>query len=64
VEHDEIQKKLILLNNELKTKQTLLKRLTDKAGNMHSLESLRNELDQRESHIQDLEAKLITMEHV
>ena len=63
LELDDIQKKLTLLNNELKTKQALLKRFTDKSGNMHTLESLRNELDQRDSHISSLEAKLITLDH-
>lgn len=62
-ELDEIQKKLTLLNNELKTKQALLKRFTDKSGNMHTMESLRSELDQRDSHIANLESKLITLEH-
>lgn len=60
---DELQKKLSLLNSELKTKQALLKRFSDKSGNMHSLESLRDELAQRDTQLAVLEDRLVVLDH-
>ena len=49
----------MMLTNELKTKQALLKRFIDKSGNMHTMETLRAEIDARDSQIAILEDRLI-----
>ena len=53
-----MQKKVTLINTELKTKQALLKRVTDKNGNVYELEVLVNKLDAKDAKLKELEEAL------
>jgi hypothetical protein len=53
-----LQKKVTLINTELKTKQALLKRVTDKNGNVYELEVLVNKLDAKDAKLKELEEAL------
>jgi hypothetical protein len=62
-EIDDTQKKLNLLNSELKTKQQLLKRFTDRSGNLFTQESMLQELTLTTEKLKTCESRLIELDH-
>lgn len=52
---DDLQKKVTAINNELKTKQALLKRVS---GNVSELEMLVKQLESRDLSVKELERQL------